>query len=81
MQTLERRVCALEQASHGANRITLVRRIVDPGHLDAAIHSLRADDGELWTRQPGETEQAFMDRASSEVKRNGTGFAALTMAD
>ena len=78
MQTLERRICALEQASPHNEPMTIIRRIVDPGHLDAEIHRLRAADGELWTRQQDETEQAFMDRASSEVTRNATGFAALT---
>ena len=81
MQTLEKRVAALEQASPGTNDITIIRRFVDPGHLDAEIHSLRAADGELWTRQPGEAEQELIDRATVAVTRNGSGFAILTMAD
>ena len=77
-QTLERRVCALERASPNNEPVTIIRRIVDPGRLDAEFHSLRADDGELWTRLPGETEQDLTDRASGEVRRNRMGIAILT---
>lgn len=77
MQTIEKRIAALEQASPPAEGMTIIRRFVSPGHLDAEIHRLRGDDGELWERLPGETEQAFIDRASGEVKRNPWGTAGL----
>jgi len=81
MQNLDRRIAALEQASPPADGMVIIRRFVSPGHLDAEIHRLRADDGELWTRQPGETEQDFIDRASREVKRNEWGSAGLASED
>ena len=81
MQTLERRVCALEQANPSTAVNTIIVRFLSPADLEAEIHSLRAGDGELWARLPGETEQELIDRASGEVTRNGTGFAMLTMAD
>lgn len=81
MQAIEKRIAALEQAAPPADGLVIVRRFVSPGHLDAEIHRLRGDDGELWTRQPGETEQDFIDRASGEVKRNEWGTAGLSSED
>ena len=81
MQNLEKRIAALEATSAPADDFTIIRRVVSPGHLDAEIHRLRDDDGNLWTRQPGETEQALIDRASLEVKRTPWGIASLTGDD
>ena len=81
MQNLEKRIAALEATSAPADDFTIIRRVVSPGHLDAEIHRLRDDDGKLWTRQPGETEQALIDRASLEVKRTPWGIASLTGDD
>ena len=78
MQRLEKRIAALEATSAPADEMTIIRRFVSPGHLDAEIHRLRDDDGKLWTRQPGETEQELIDRASFEVKRTPWGTARLT---
>ena len=78
MQSLEKRIAALEATSAPADDLTIIRRFVSPGHLDAEIFSLRDDDGKLWTRQPGETEQALINRASLEVKRTPWGIASLT---
>lgn len=77
MQRLEKRIAALEATSAPADDLTIIRRFVSPGHLDAEIFSLCDDDGKLWTRQPGETEQALIDRASLEVKRTPWGIASL----
>lgn len=78
MQSIEKRIAALEATNAPADDITIIRRFVSPGHLDAEIHRLRDDDGKLWTRQPGETEQALIDRATLEVKRTPWGIASLT---
>lgn len=78
MQSLEKRIAALETTSAPADDFTIIRRFVSPGHLDAEIHCLRDDNGKLWTRKPGETEQALIDRASLEVKRTPWGIASLT---
>ena len=77
MQRLEKRIAALEATSAPADDFTIIRRVVSPGHLDAEIHRLRDDDGKLWTRQPGETEQELIDRATLEVKRSPWGVASL----
>ena len=81
MQSLEKRIAALEATSAPADEMTIIRRFVSPGHLDAEIHRLRDDDGKLWTRQPGETEQELINRASLEVKRTPWGIAGLRSDD
>lgn len=70
MQTLEKRITALEQANPPAAEMTIIRRIVSPGHLDAEIDHIRDHDGNEWSRQSGESEDAFTDRAIGEVKRS-----------
>lgn len=77
MQNLEKRIAALEAANPTAADFTIIRRIVSPGQLDAEIYRLRDDDGNEWKRQTGETEQALIDRASFEVRRNSWGVASL----
>lgn len=78
MLNLEKRIAALEVTTAPADDFTIIRRFVSPGHLDAEMHRLRDDDGKLWTRQTGETEQSLIDRASLEVKRSPWGVASLT---
>lgn len=77
MQNLDKRLSALEAKSAPTDDITIIRRIVRPGHLDGEISRLRADDGNQWTRQTGETEQELIGRASREVKRTPWGVASL----
>lgn len=81
MQNLEKRIAALEATRAPADEITIILRFVNPGRLEAEIHRLRDDDGNLWTRQPDETEQGLIDRASLEVKRTPWGVAILTTKD
>ena len=81
MLNLEKRIAALEATKAPADDLTIIRRYVSRGQLDAEIFSLRDDDGKTWTRQPDETEQALIDRASLEVKRTPWGVAILTMDD
>ena len=78
MQNLEKRIAALEATTAPTDDMTIIRRMVRLGHLDAEICRLRDDEGGLWTRQPGETEQELIDRASLDVKRNPWGVACLT---
>jgi hypothetical protein len=73
---IERRLAALE-ASQGVEsvpRLTIIRRLIPC--RDGGISRLCSGD-ERWTRQPSETERAFIDRASHEVKRNQFGAARL----
>lgn len=78
MQNLEKRIAALEATTVPADEITIIRRFVSPGQPDAEITCLRDDDGKLWTRQPGESEQELIDRATLEVNRTAWGAASLT---
>lgn len=81
MQTLERRIAALEQTNPPAEEKTIVIRFVSPGHLDAEIYNLRADDGTRWTRLPGETEEKLIERATKEATRKPGDFVRLLMDD
>ena len=81
MQALERRISALEKANPPDDGLTVIRRFVSADHVEAEIQRLSANDGQHWTRHPGETERELIDRASSEVKRTLQGFACLTAHD
>jgi hypothetical protein len=56
-----------------------------PGMPDTEIHKLSAavgvEDCQRWTREPGESEQDFKDRAKREVKRSEYGTALLFKVD
>lgn len=68
MQNLDRRISALESATTPTDTFTIImRRMVAPGHLDAEIDHIHDAHGNEWTRQTGETEAAFTDRAASET--------------
>ena len=79
MQSLEKRIAELEKgASMDEGPLTIVIRPLAPGNLDEEVQALRAQNGsQRWTRQPGETEQELIDRASREVTRKGPGCALL----
>jgi hypothetical protein len=77
MQTLDRRLTALEQAMPPEKGLTIIRRFVVPGHLDAEIDCIEDGEGREWKRQPGETEAAFIDRAASETAGNSWGLKML----
>ena len=81
MLNLEKRIAALEATTMPADDLTIIRHYVSPGYLNAEIHRLRDDDGKLWTRQPRETEQELIDRATLEVKRTVWGIASLIAND
>jgi hypothetical protein len=74
---LNERVKALESAQPPANGLTIVRRFVAPGHLDAEINHISDQDGNAWKRQPSETESAFTHRAASETAANPWGIKML----
>jgi hypothetical protein len=77
MQSLERRIVALETIAPPTGGLTIVRRIVSPGHLDAETDHIRDDGGSTWARRPGESETAFTDRAVSETQSNKLGIKYL----
>ena len=79
MQNLKNRLSALEKStSIGEETTTIFIRFMSPGNLHEEIQQLKNWNGhQQWKRQPGETEQALMDRASNEVSRNGSGCTML----
>jgi hypothetical protein len=77
MPRLEKRIAAIEALNPHAQDMTLIRQYVRPGQPDTEIYHLRVD-GQRWERQPSETQQQFIDRASVEAKRTALGFALLT---
>lgn len=79
MQSLEKRITELEKASSiGEGVTTIIVRFMSPENLDGEIQELQ-DSKRLqqWKRQPRETEQALIDRATNEVSRNGAGCTML----
>lgn len=78
MQSLEKRIAVLERTEQRPEGITIIRRFVSPGDLHPAIVGLRTNEGETWERQPGESEQELIDRATREAKRSPWGVAVLT---
>lgn len=78
MATLDKRIAALEQAQPDGDTLkTIIVQVVEPGHLHEPIDYISTQNGEAWTRHDGESEQAFQDRASHEVKRSPWGVALL----
>lgn len=77
MQNLEKRVAALETIEAPAEELTIIRRIVWPGHLDAEVDHIRDDYGNHWARLPVETEAAFTERAISETQPSKSGVKCL----
>ena len=79
MQSLERRIAELEKAG-AANEgpTTIIIRSITPGNLELEMQEMHDSKGsQQWKRQPGETEQELIDRATREVTRNGQGCALL----
>lgn len=83
MKSLDKRISELEKASAtGEGPTTIVIRFLSSENRDAEIQSLKDWKGDQqWQRQPGETEQALIDRATKEVSRNGAGCTMLLQTD
>jgi len=74
MQTIEKRIAALELASPIVDRVQFI--ILTPMG-DEDIDHIRDNYGNHWQRQPGEMEEAFKDRATSETPRIESQVAIL----
>lgn len=81
MPSLETRIAALEVDTTPAEPLTIIRRCVGPGQPPTEIQGLKDNKGNEWQRQPGETEQGLIDRASLECVRNQWGVALLSAAN
>jgi hypothetical protein len=84
VQTLEKRIVALEQANTTGRITTMIIRFESPGDTDKELFKLEGSytvtPRQRWMRMDGETEKDFTDRASEEVTRNA-GIALLFQAD
>jgi hypothetical protein len=85
MNTLSKRIAILEQANPADLAMVMFIVFETPGLPDTEIHKLSSavgvEDCQRWTREPGESEQAFKDRAKREVKRSKYGTALLFKLD
>ncbi|MCW2310575.1 hypothetical protein [Rhodoferax antarcticus] len=79
MQRLDQRITALEAVQPRTAFMTIVYTIVEPGNLHPDCNHIESGE-QQWTRQPLETEKAFIDRASGEVTRNHS-IAQLTASE
>ena len=77
MQSLEKRIAALEVQTAPAEPLTIIRRLVAPGKPQTGLECLRDSNGTEWRLEPGEAEQGFIDRASLECARNAGGVTSL----
>jgi hypothetical protein len=80
MQSLEKRIAALEVQAKPPEPLTIIRRFVSPGQPLTELQGLRDDKGSEWLRQPGESEQGLIDRASLDCVHNQWGVALLFAA-
>lgn len=77
MQSINKRLSDLENAQPPSEAMTIIRRMVAPGQLDAEIDYIHDAHGNERKRLAGETEAAFTDRAASETPPNAWGFKTL----
>jgi hypothetical protein len=75
---LEKRIAALEVQTAPAKPLTIIRRFVAPGKLQAELDGLCDSKGTVWRREPGESEQGLIDRTSLHAWRNSRGVANMT---
>lgn len=84
MSTIEKRLAALEQATHKRDTVIIIRYDC-PKEPGREMFNLEGDYSETprqhWTREPGESVKDFTDRASKEAKRNAYGVAMLFQCD
>lgn len=71
MQTLEKRITKLEQASPSGEVVTFIH-LVTPGDKEAEIQKIETSR-QYWMRDAGETEEEFKDRAKREATPSPSG--------
>ncbi len=77
MPSLETRIAALEVENTPTEPLTIIRRFVTPGQPLAELQGLQDNKGNEWLRQPGESEQGLIDRASLQAWRSTGGVICL----
>ena len=69
MHTLDKRISALEQASPNGEMVSAIILVPLLKEGNAVLESIRDNHGNVWSRRPDETQEAFKDRATSETPR------------
>ena len=77
MQNTDKRIAALESIVVTTGDITIIRRIVSPGQLEAETNRFIDKAEKVWTRWIGETESAFTERATCETAPEISGVKSL----
>ena len=60
-----------------AGELTIIRRIVRTGELDAKVCAIRDGAATVWTRREGEFVGELLERATREADRTASGVARL----
>lgn len=83
MQNLKSRIDTLEKSSLTSDEITtIVVKFLSPDNRGAEIQTLKdSQSDQQWMRQPGESEQEIIDRATKEVQRDGAFCKMLMQVD
>ena len=76
MQTLEKRITALERVSYSNTDDVMFIHFVGMGAVDKEIQRI-THGGQEWQRQPDESEQALKDRSERESTPNPHGARVL----
>jgi len=83
MQSLEKRIAELEKANSSSDGIkTIIVRFLSPGDCADDLQALHdSTSGQHWIREPSESEQDFIDRATLQMRRKGPGCVLLLQGD
>lgn len=71
MQTLDKRLSALEKASPNGDMVSTIILVPLVKEGDAVMGTIRDNHGNSWSRRLDESQEAFTDRATSETPREG----------
>lgn len=76
MQTLEKRITALESSVVDTEMVMHIL-FVGLNHSDEELTRWYDNYGNEWRQLPGESNEAWKDRATAETQRNGNAVALL----
>lgn len=77
MASLGRRIEALEALTPRRDVVTIVRFFAAGAEAAEPTAYRSLDGGQRWEREPGESAEELLERASREVHRNALGAALL----
>lgn len=77
MASLGRRIEALEALTPRRDLVTIVRFFAAGAEAAEPTEYRSLDGGQRWEREPGESAEELLERASREVHRNAWGVAVI----